>query len=275
MSNFTIDVRKICEMNCENPDATIEEIICSSMDSIFYKPSPILEDFREALQKQILLHFYTREIGFETVELWKLKLHQRLVDIMPLYNELYKTTLFDFDPLEEINYTKKYNLTANSHYQDDKNTNDTENQTQKITENNINETINNKDSNENVEGNYTEDLKESQTPQGSLDNIKQGRYLTNYDYNTKNDDKTTITHVSENNRNEDNNTQNLTNDKTNIIRDILEHNGVNTDVYSEQNRGKNSSKSYSQLVLEFRETIININMLVIEELEDLFMLIWE
>ena len=38
--------------------------------------------------------------------------------------------------------------------------------------------------------------------------------------------------------------------------------------------GKNSGQSFSRLLAEYRETILNIDMLIIDELKELFMMIY-
>ena len=49
---------------------------------------------------------------------------------------------------------------------------------------------------------------------------------------------------------------------------------TDTESYLESVRGKMSSKSYSALLMEYRETFINIDMMLIEELSDLFFGLW-
>ena len=51
------------------------------------------------------MHYYTREIGFETVGLWKLKLQTKLNEIMPYYNKLYETELLKYNPLYDVDMT--------------------------------------------------------------------------------------------------------------------------------------------------------------------------
>ena len=48
------------------------------------------ENYRETLNNNILHHYYENEIGFETASLFRFYLNQRLNEIMPKYNELYK-----------------------------------------------------------------------------------------------------------------------------------------------------------------------------------------
>lgn len=47
-----------------------------------------------------------------------------------------------------------------------------------------------------------------------------------------------------------------------------------TDKYIEHYYGKNNGTSYSKLLQEFRDTFLNIDMMIINDLEDLFMGIW-
>ena len=48
------------------------------------------ENYRETLNQNILYHYYENEIGFETANLFKFYLNQKLNEIMPKYNEIYK-----------------------------------------------------------------------------------------------------------------------------------------------------------------------------------------
>lgn len=48
------------------------------------------ESYRETLNNNILMHYYENEIGFETAGLFKVYLNQKMFEIMPYYNELYK-----------------------------------------------------------------------------------------------------------------------------------------------------------------------------------------
>ena len=110
MSKYTMEVRYICE---QLANATIEiqvgdvpGIIEKAAPQIFDFDFPICnEDYRKTLEEKILLHFYLREIGQETVGEWKLRLMQTLQEIMPEMNELYKSVEFKYDPLTDIDYT--------------------------------------------------------------------------------------------------------------------------------------------------------------------------
>lgn len=57
------------------------------------------ESHRNELNKKFLAHFMFREIGAETPDRFNFFLGRKLNEIMPYYNELYRSTCFQYDPL--------------------------------------------------------------------------------------------------------------------------------------------------------------------------------
>lgn len=69
---------------------TMRNIIENKFPLNCLKEYPIFdEEYREHLNALIVYHFYTREIAYETPELFHLKLRVKLLTIMPYYNKLY------------------------------------------------------------------------------------------------------------------------------------------------------------------------------------------
>lgn len=243
MAKYTTEVRSICEtysgFKTEQDGTDVDTIINNSWEKIFGTNFPVFEEsYRKTLCCKIIKHFYTREIGFETVGLWKLKLQQRMSEIMPYYNQLYLSEKIKFEPLNDVNYTRA----------GDSNNNNTEN----ITGN----TTNKSESTANTTNSSNNTNAFSNTPQGKLEDVKSLSYLT-----TATIDTTTDTGSS-------NNTGLVTgNDTRNSI-------SKNTENHTETINGKMGTTSYSQLLKEYRETFLNIDMAVINELNDLFMLLW-
>lgn len=272
------------------------------------------ENYRESLEIKILKHYYTREIGQETYGLWKLKLETKLNEIMPYYNQLYESELLKFNPLYEVDLTRNHTLVRNENADiknngettrtgiDNRNVNtdesidttegiDTENT------NNGNTTIDGNTDNTttvvNTDVNKRVDAT-SQTPQGSLENLESLKYLTEgkviIDNNTTNGsnignvkDKTeTIVNDSS----ETNVDRNIESNKSTDTSDKLTRNDESNstqnetrkidsvDDYIEHVTGKSGSISYSKMLMEFRQTFLNIDLLVISELSDLFFGLW-
>lgn len=78
------------------------------------------ENYRNTLNQNILYHYYENEIGFETASLFRFYLNQKLNEIMPYYNELYKVQKKLIDEnllLNNVNLTEQLigsNKTATS-----------------------------------------------------------------------------------------------------------------------------------------------------------------
>lgn len=112
MSNYTTQVRFICEqaagLSASVGFADVEQVIQTAISKVMPDYPIFDENYRNVLNAKILRHYYTREIGFETVGLWKLKLATKLAEIMPYYNQLYKSELLQFDPFLDVNYTRTH-----------------------------------------------------------------------------------------------------------------------------------------------------------------------
>lgn len=223
MSKYTTEVRFICEATAgydmSQEYSKITDVINQSWRNIFDFDFPIYdEEYREVLCKKILMHYYTREIGLETVALWKLKLRTKLNEIMPYYNQLYKSAMLEFNPLYDADYVKEH-----------KGKDSGSGNTQATSNNNSN--------------NWQA---YSDTPQGTLRNVQNDTYLTSATKNTGNN--TGVTNGS--------NSYN------------------NTDEYIDHVIGKFPGTSFSKLIMEYRKTMLNIDMEIIDSLSDLFMKLW-
>ena len=124
MSKYTTEVRFICESKaglsesagCDN----VDDIVSKSWNKIFTSKAVFFdEEYRSVLCQKILKHYYLREIGCETVGIWKLWMNTRLEEIMPFYNQLYKSALIEFNPLHDVDLKRTHNRKIDSSKQDD------------------------------------------------------------------------------------------------------------------------------------------------------------
>ena len=317
MSKYTTEVRFICESYAGLDESVdydhVEEVIENSYRKIF-KTNDIpmfngeTEEHRAGLFKKILLHYYTREIGYETVGLWKLKLNQKLFEIMPYYNQLYESELIQFDPLKNTDVTK----THEGEYNDDEkvdNIRDTESHRGTHTEQTSDTTEDTtlRHSKTTTQGNdvRTNDILSqgdswqlfSDTPQGGLngiieasgvDSVGNNSYLTNATRILTTPDEQSVTqthgnivetynadgdkvdhvagHASVETQVTENTTGNITDDNT--------KNTKGTDEYEDKDIGKVGTETYSEMLEKYRKTFLNIDMMVIKELEPLFIGLW-
>lgn len=234
MSKYTTEVRYICETEAGLDESKgyndVNEIISLARPKIFNFSYPIYdENYRSVLETKILKHFYTREIGLETVGLWKLKLDTKMNEIMPYYNQLYKSALLEFNPLWTDDYNTQHNKSTDG------------------TQVNVNETDNaTVGQTDNVSRN-----KYADTPQGSLTDLEDDRYLTNAR-------KTTTE-------------ENSINNSTSLAQSNNVYNNIED--YLETVQGRRG-KDASELLLKYRKTFLNIDMQIIDDLEELFLHLW-
>lgn len=303
MSKYTTELRYICESLAGKLESegynSIEEIIDNSRNKIFSFDYPIFDpDYKAGLEKKIIKRYYTREICAETFGRWKLFLESRMLEIMPYYNQLYNSELIKYNIFEDVNYERTGNRTGeetgeNSSAGETVHTgHDSNTAVQDFTGTDVTnaEGTSHEEGERNKTGEYTDDStqwnKFSDTPQGSVQNIENDSYLTNatkitegrtqsseenetnsVDGNTTNDSTTNMVHKTTTNSIGEN-------DYTDNRSDSGEHSKNTLENYSELIKGKYPGKSYMNMIQEFRETFLNIDKMVIDELSDLFMMIY-
>lgn len=159
-------------------------------------PFPIWdENHRGELEKKIIEHYYFRQIGFETVGRFKFILNTRLREIMPRFNQLYKTTLFKYNPIENYNMEEAG---------EDKRTAKGETLSKYL-----------------------------ETPQNGVEDLKEGKYLTNANHGV---------------------------DETS-----------GTDKHTFTRHGNIGVTTTQQMIEQERKIIIDLDMMIIDELKDLFL----
>lgn len=326
MSKFTTEVRFLCEsltgltdsVDGSQIDATIDKAIPVIFDKARIKGrcKYFTDEYLEQLYHAILAHYYFDEIGSETYGLWRYRLNTKMSEIIPVYDELYRTVLLDFDILKNVDYS----TTANR----DKNTDSTENKTKDTdatnTDNNTQDytrkvdgtrdlatsgtdkrtttdtgTVKDDGSNSGTTSGSSLDL-HSDTPQGGVfvQDVEKHDYLTDArkqtnsgntsgtDTNTRTLDTTNaVDDATTGTAKETTGTTRA--DKTTDARTKVVDETVTTattgkvktvDDYVEHIVGLKGN-TFTNLIKEFRENIVNINVMIIDELADLFMGLWE
>ena len=222
---------------------TIKTLIDNNFDFQLTSYPIFDENYRETLNHNILYHYYENEIGFETPSLFRLYLNQKLNEIMPYYNELYKAQKNIIDNnllLNNVNITE--NLQGTNTKQDTNNTTTTSSSQSNSTNNG---TSNNK--------NLFQD-----TPQGTIvqTDIDSQTYATNLTLD----------------RNTTNNTINDTSSSNGSANITLNSNGTNN--YIKTIIGNNGGKFNIDLLNDIKNNLMNIDLMIINDLNELFMQIF-
>ena len=271
MSKFTTEVRFICELAAGYDRSKgyndVDDIITAAAPSVFDFDFPIFDEaYRLPLEKKILRHYYTREINEETAGLWKLRLNARLNEIMPYYNQMYQSQLLQFNPLYDTDLTRDHNKQFAG-------TNNTENDVQSsgsgtAAVNTQNNTLNwrlfsdtPQGGIQGIEGTAGENSVVGQSEVGAArigTVLDENVFLTDATKTTNQDNGTSQTATTNSSR-----TQGEQTDRISNVEDYLEH-----------VVGKSGAHTYSKMLMEYRKTFLNIDMMIIDELSDLFFGLW-
>lgn len=196
---------------------TIKTLIDNNFD-FGLKSYPIFdENYRDTLNNNILYHYYENEIGFETANLFKFYLNQKLNEIMPYYNKLYDNqnkilnSMFDNVDIKE-EFIRNTNTSANS----------------------------NSNSNSDSKNLFQD------TPQGSLDftDLENQKWATNYNMSKGN------------------------------INDNSTTSGSSDENYIKHITGNNGNKYKIEMLSMIKDNLLNIDMMIINDLQELFMQIY-
>lgn len=135
----------------------IKNLAAAGREDIFDFEYPLSQNVdKEDFEVMILNHFLMRRIGYDTMTAFKIALDVKLNEIMPMYNKM-------FDMLENWNVF-----------------NDGERVTRTVTDAGTN-SLNNTTTSQN-----TSDRRYSDTPQNQLQNVRDGKYITDYNYDADN-----------------------------------------------------------------------------------------
>jgi len=175
---------------------------------------------KEDFECMILNKFIMRRIGFETVTAFKIQLNVKLNEIMPMYNKM-------FDAIDNWNILQDGEVTEKTG-----------------TDNRNIDTTNNLQNNSTNNTNTVSDRRNSELPQNRLEDLRNGSYVTDYNYDTNNSNST------------DSSTSNGTS------------NSKDTNIYNEVI--KRSPADKIAIYKEFQENLKSVYSLIFKDLDCLF-----
>ena len=197
---------------------------------------------KETFEKLFVSHFYFREIGFETPERFKMKLQSKLNLIMPYYRQLALTEWDKVRSIEQMMESK--NLTETTEHMQSIQGNS---ETQSNQSSSSNATQNTSSSNESKASNLADGVSQSSLDEG---------YLTSSGKAEQTDNTQSEATGNANQSILGNNEQQLTEKTTFTSNGDI---GIQTPAYA---------------ITHWRKIIINLNQMIINECEDLFMKIY-
>ena len=206
------------------------------------------EDHRIPLENLILGKYLNREICTTPYAKWQFMFNQKLMEIMPYYNRLYLALEQspDFNIFDDVNYTR--NIKTDGTVTMNKGTSD--------------QIINSGEQSGDTifTPNTTDIITESATPQTELDNFLNNKYISSATKNTNSGEDITESKTLFSNTN--------TTTRSGSDSDVENRSVIETV------KGKRGNKSYVELFKEYKDLIFSVDMMILDDLEDLFFMIY-
>lgn len=111
MSKYTIELRNVIMIYGEQTvknwfmDYDLDDYLTTEQQEVITSAGLWT---KEKLADKIINHFYMREIGLETPELFRVKLKSTLAEIMEEYLPVIYSTAIEYDPLVNVDYQETY-----------------------------------------------------------------------------------------------------------------------------------------------------------------------
>lgn len=256
---------------------------------------PIFDElYRQTLNDKIIRRYYMREIGFETVGLFVWNLRTHMHEIMPYYNELYKTLNIIDDPLytrdmsfkETWDRDESESSTGERSGEESSSTDASEdvttNGTSKSAASDASESKSHEDANQSASSSDRNVFQD--TPMNGLDTgaIQAMDYATNVtfdDGSTSSESERDTTGSTTTNRTETGETSETRGTSSHSDTDGTSHEST-TDARtgrfdgSREHRETGYDRPQSELLLTYRKTLVNIDLMIVDSCASLFMGLW-
>lgn len=298
MSSYTTQLRNIIEHYSQDQEGlSLDERIEIGRKHLFDFDYPFFDaEYQKIFETNFIKFFYTREIGFETEGLFKLKLDTWLNIEMNYYNKLFRSELLRFNPLHNTEIKTVYNKKNDRKQEDEKRTRvEEEKERNQKDDRNTQVKTNTKGystgesestaSGETETNNFERQI-ESDTPQNRLElttkdgagvieyaskieeDTQKGKNQSSSQGNTKSTDNSNVDGTSDA---DDTFTSNIGDKGTLDSNDNLLSNINTIEDYVQNQTGKIGSQSFSQMLNEYRSTFLRIERQIFSEMQELFM----
>ena len=285
--NITISVKDILQ-SYSFPDViphdepwkslSVDEIIQNGKDKFFDFTFPWYAEDKTGLDdfKNLFLRKnYMKQIGQETTAQFKLYVQARLMEKMPLYKQLYESTLLEYDPLINRKLT-----TTTTESENEERGKESENIVSTTATGTTEENNNSNRSGSSTGQRNSESSINTETNNQSVHSENPEITMANKDYASSMDrEKKTEAGSGNENVDENKSVNDNTTEHSNSDSNASSHETGNLEENEKKERNKNGNEvvegfygeSQADAILKYRETILNLNEMICNDMNDLFL----
>ena len=216
------------------------------------------EDHRATLNERIVKHYWYSEIGLETTDQFIFQLRVKMNEIMPYYNKMYEAEAIKINPLSTVDTRSTSSATGTT------SDSGTTTQTGDTSSHSSSET------DQTQTGTTLTDT--ASKSRAVTQDLPQTRLAGNGDYATAAQDNIATTGVK--NRQDGSGRTSVRGEDTGSTTSSGTSKSAGRTDQSSDNRTTGYQGHTAALIAAWRETFINVDMMVVNELNELFMQIW-
>lgn len=290
MASYTMSLKSVMEsLSGMNQPIDYSQLptLFNNVRNLLFPDFPIYdESHRIPLQNLIMSKYLNREICVTPYSYWKVLWDEKIMEIMPMYNQLYKYLSLSDNLFNDVNYTKtiKTDDTLTKNYS----SKDTTNQTILYNDKQVNDSTGSENGNNTSvvtqEGEYnpgSQSLTTNiDTPQTELENFLEGKYLSSAGktINSGTDNSSSTSHTDDTNSISRSANTTLTDDSTTTSDNTFVHNGndkhVTDATVTETMIGKSPGRSYGEMIMELKNNIFSVDTMILDALEEMFFMVY-
>lgn len=200
-----------------------------------------------------------REIAITPYAQWQFLFNNKLMVMMPKYNQLYKVMSQDFNLFDDTNYKRSL--------EEDTTNQGTKNQTDDVTANSKNTTTGEGNSTTTDSPGVTTVDTHITTPQSALQDFLDNKYLNSADKTTQSGQNVQDVTSDSTETQDYNSTSKATraeNSQDNLDRNV-----------TETIAGKRSGRTYAELLAEYQASLRTVDEMILDELEEMFFCLYD
>ena len=286
MAMYTMELRNYIEKFSQyDENLTIDERIEIGREKLFDFDYPFYsENYKKQFETNFINEFYMREIGFETEELFKMRLRNWLRKNMGYYNKLFESELFKYDPLTNSKMSVIHTKENEKEQQDLRNVDQKSNthgtgQTDSEQTGHVDST---QRSNTNTTNDQFDRELEGDTPQNRLQLTTGAKGTGVLEYASKIDENTSSSEGStdvDSQGNRKDKTDFHSTDETNVDSLAEQEDKLRSEIdelekFSQNREGKIGVQSYAKLIQDYRQALLRVEVMIHDDMQELFMLVY-
>lgn len=272
-------------LNYDNSKVTIElRDLVNSNDPItgspvniwnFSYPSYYTGADKLAFEQKVIDHYYFRQLGQETVGRWLYMFRSRIREIMPYYLQMYHSQeiMADIpDPFGNVDITDTYTEATSGTTTGETTGTATSSGTADDTITNTTNETQTDDRTVTNAGTTGGTRKFSNTPQGSISTLD--NYMTEATVESGTTGNTETTDNTTARESEQTQTNESTTTGSSQTAGTAEETSAGSKTYTLHRQGNHGVNTYAHDMIEYRQTFLNVDMMIINELADLFLQVY-